>query len=649
MRTNKEDRSVSTLICLEENIQGYARKDQKLTGHLIISLQGLMRCYVQNLDKRSNANYALYLFSQSKNKAIRVGSFNVDDYNREKIWQVNVRNVLDSGVRATEIDAAGIVEEGEDLRNTHVVLIGYQRNKYSISSILEQALPYVKNIFDKVTRPHNHNTTGDTQVAKSTQNSGTTSGSAATGSISNPSVPSTTHITGTTTGTIVTPAAGTTTGAVAIPGIQGTQGTQGTQATSGATSTPFTPSIPSIPSTPGTQGTMGTSGTIGMPGITSTTGTQGTTSTTGTMGTPSTTGTQGAITTPSTQSSQSVQQSNIGMIEAGIGLTEEGIGLTEKGIGLTEEGIGLTEEGIGMLEAEFGQTGASNAQGTMGKVTSTAGSTTAGSSTGTTNSTGKADSNREVQIERLVNESMKEKSLSEFVEDIKKELMKILKEDGQDQPHQGYEKEPERVKPKRQEIGLEQEANLEQEIKTKLETSYVQEDYNEQTEEEANYLREIERKLKDIQDRLRNTDIYNEVKENSLYEPTKDLEALDRSIQDPEDAKIEEIYESAQKVTPFKDESINISWAKISLAELISLPRLSYEWCTQPFITFAYYKYNHLLLGKDNNLNQYYVGIPDIYHPDRRYVLSSEQIDKFICCENIEPQIGEYGYWIIRL
>jgi hypothetical protein len=353
------------------------------------------------------------------------------------------------------------------------------------------------------------------------------------------------------------------------------------------------------------------------------------------------------------------------MIEEGIGLTEEGIGMTETGIGLTEEGIGLTEEGIGMLETEFGKTGTSNAQGTMGQAgaaagspTSTPGTTTStvgsptdttGSATGTTGSAGTVYSNREPQIERLVNESMKEKSLSEFVEDIKKELMKILKEDEQERPHQTYEKEIEKVKPKMEEVKKEQEANLWQELKVLSEEPYVQEDYNEQTEEEANYLKEIERKLKDIQDRLRNTDIYNEVKENNLYGQMENLEVLDRNIQDPDNAKIEEIYKNAQKVTPFKDEAINISWARIVLADLISLPRLSYEWCTQPFITFAYYKYNHLLLGKDNNLKQYYIGIPDIYHPDRRYVLSSEQIDKFVCCENVEPQIGEYGYWIIRL
>jgi hypothetical protein len=241
MRTNKEDRSVSTLICLEENIQGYARKDQKLTGHLMISLQGLMRCYVQNLDKRDNTNYALYLFSQSKNKAIRVGSFNVDDYNREKIWQVNVRNVLDSGVRATEIDAAGIVEEGDDLRNTHVVLIGYQRNKYSISSILEQALPFVKNIFSKDTRPYNNNIAGNAQIAQSIQNPGTTGGFSTTGSIANPSVPNaaspaTGTTTGATAGTTAGTAVGTTTGSIGTAtGIVGNTTVPGTGTATGTT------------------------------------------------------------------------------------------------------------------------------------------------------------------------------------------------------------------------------------------------------------------------------------------------------------------------------------------------------------------------------------------------------------------------------
>ena len=251
------------------------------------------------------------------------------------------------------------------------------------------------------------------------------------------------------------------------------------------------------------------------------------------------------------------------------------------------------------------------------------------------------DSKKEEQVERLINDSMAEKSLSEFVEDIKKELMKILKEDEQDRTHHTYGQEIQKANPK-----LNPKLK---EVKTQQDNLYVQEDYNEQTEEEANYLREIERKLKDIQDRLKSTDICSDTKENNLDNHIEGLEIVNRDIQDPDHTKIEEIYKNAQKVSPFKNKAMNISWAKIALSELISLPKLSYEWCTQPFITFSYYKYNHLLLGRDNNLTQYYVGIPDIYHPDRQYILSSERVDKFVCCENKEPQIGEYGYWLIRL
>jgi hypothetical protein len=250
------------------------------------------------------------------------------------------------------------------------------------------------------------------------------------------------------------------------------------------------------------------------------------------------------------------------------------------------------------------------------------------------------DLKAEAKIEQLVNESMQEKTLSEFVEDIKKELMKILKEDTHE-PKADQKADSQKVQ---QEIKKSEPSS--KELKGNKEIVKVQDEadteqyYQEQTEEEANYLREIERKLKDIQERLKRTDT------DGDFEETVKVEDV---LEDPDIAKIEEIYKSAEEVTPFKDENMDILWRKIALSDLISLPKLSYEWCTQPFITFSYYKYNHLLLGKDKYLSQYYVGIPDIYHPDRRYILSTEQVDRFVCCENTEPQIGEYGYWIIRL
>ena len=112
---------------------------------------------------------------------------------------------------------------------------------------------------------------------------------------------------------------------------------------------------------------------------------------------------------------------------------------------------------------------------------------------------------------------------------------------------------------------------------------------------------------------------------------------------------IDNIYARGEMVEAFIQEPEDTEWVKISYGDFLRIPNLSYEWCTQPFITFAFYKYNEILLGHNGNGN-YYLGIPDIYHPERQAILSDPiPVERFLCRRNIEPAIGEYGYWIIPL
>ncbi|MDF2596886.1 MAG: hypothetical protein K0R69_3227, partial [Clostridia bacterium] len=200
-----------------------------------------------------------------------------------------------------------------------------------------------------------------------------------------------------------------------------------------------------------------------------------------------------------------------------------------------------------------------------------------------------------------------------------------------------------------------------------------------ETPEEINYLEEIEKKLKDIQARLKVSNVLEQnirkfqtretlsseeqKKEqitqsaptqefvNKMADFKKSMQSQTAPAQEESDGdKVSALYNSAPRIQPFEYREDQTEWVRISLSDLMTVPSLSKEWCTQPFVTFSYYKYNEIILGKDKKLNKYYVGIPDIYHPERKNILQADvKIEKFMCARRAQPTIGEYGYWLIEV
>lgn len=171
--------------------------------------------------------------------------------------------------------------------------------------------------------------------------------------------------------------------------------------------------------------------------------------------------------------------------------------------------------------------------------------------------------------------------------------------------------------------------------------------------EENDYLEDLEEKLKKLQMTLEKQDepveTMSEDNSPSFYECEACKKKQEPFLKDNKFSRAKEIFEDSTPATPFKMRSEPISWVMMSTAELMSLPQFSYEWCTQPFITYCYHKFNHLILGKDNDIEQYYIGIPDIYHSTRKYILELDKVESFKCVENKSPSAGDYGYWIVRV
>ena len=195
-------------------------------------------------------------------------------------------------------------------------------------------------------------------------------------------------------------------------------------------------------------------------------------------------------------------------------------------------------------------------------------------------------------------------------------------------------------------------------------------DCEECTQSERAYLDVVDQQLRLLEKKLQDTKVQiinmrkENVKENidSNEEKNEDVQEdfLKTKIEDiPEEydnlgeyldyTRAEEIFRSSDTIYPFEAKDEDRDWVKISLAELMSIPQLSYEWCTNPCITFCVHKYGHLILGKDRNIGQYYIGIPDQYHPARRSMLATDRIERFLCCKDINPMVGEYGYWMINI
>lgn len=156
--------------------------------------------------------------------------------------------------------------------------------------------------------------------------------------------------------------------------------------------------------------------------------------------------------------------------------------------------------------------------------------------------------------------------------------------------------------------------------------------------EEEEYLSQIESVLKNIQNNIG----------GELKEKKTPLEN-ETSAYKCDIARVRDIFNDSSPIEPFEEKDPHIEWVRISMAELISMPQFSYEWCTNPVITYCYHKFGFLILGRDKDIEQYYIGIPDMYDTKRNFILSIDKIEAFRgrTGDNLKP--GDYGYWIVRI
>lgn len=126
---------VNTLITLQENLATYAVEGKKVTGHVTIDSPGMIKCYIQNLKKQDSDNqYAFYAFSKAKNKGVRIGGLSAQ---KETKWVVSEKNVANSGLRLEDLDGVAIVAEN-GMRGNDTIAMGFKSSKYMIIPLIDE-------------------------------------------------------------------------------------------------------------------------------------------------------------------------------------------------------------------------------------------------------------------------------------------------------------------------------------------------------------------------------------------------------------------------------------------------------------------------------------------------------------------------------
>ncbi|MGL6175261.1 MAG: hypothetical protein ACRC1P_11710 [Cellulosilyticaceae bacterium] len=543
---------LNTLICLEENVGGYGKNQRKPSGHVTISTPGIIKCYVQDLIGLTDKKYVLYVVSKKNSKAIRIGELNDPCQNKQSTWKVAIENIEGSGIDGKDLDAAAVVVEGDVIGSTDNVLVGYCKDKYLITSMLEQALP-------KKTKPQPTPAAPivkvDVQTAKA--------------KVTTPAKP------------VEVPKAVEPAKPVEVPkAVEPAKPVEVPKVVEPAkpveVPTAVEPAKPvEVPKT------MEPPKVVVPIEIKSETKTV-----TEVKPAPP----QFDTAKMEEEDGEYIEQVDLGGVEKNkeakpvIFYTNE-----DKSKSIEDDPImqKVKEALIAQIKEQMQS----------------------------------KDGNKEMQKE-VAKEQSKETQKEVAKEQSKETQKEVAKEQSKE-----MQKEAAKEHAKEQQ----KEAKKEQKDKRSVydEIGQQEDKLLEPSSEEAKFLDEISQRLKRMQSSVIATD-------TPPAEPERFKE-------------IKEIFERSEAIEVFDQEEDTVDWVRISMDELTAIPQLDYEWCTQPMIIFCYHKFSHFILGKDKDMEAYYVGIPDIYHTTRRYILTYDRIERFKTSTGNPISNGEYGYWIARI
>ncbi len=114
---------------------------------------------------------------------------------------------------------------------------------------------------------------------------------------------------------------------------------------------------------------------------------------------------------------------------------------------------------------------------------------------------------------------------------------------------------------------------------------------------------------------------------------------------------LEDIFKNNLVMKPFENQIKNIRWVRIALYELVALPFDYRFYMNNSFISLAYKKYKHLILGEcmENGDKHYVLGVPELYDIGCLNMALEMGFVQFKCCEDKLPVTGIHGYWLLPI
>ncbi|OON97189.1 MAG: hypothetical protein ATN36_03885 [Epulopiscium sp. Nele67-Bin005] len=109
--------------------------------------------------------------------------------------------------------------------------------------------------------------------------------------------------------------------------------------------------------------------------------------------------------------------------------------------------------------------------------------------------------------------------------------------------------------------------------------------------------------------------------------------------------KIRDLFKKSYAINPFHRDVEPIEWVETSIGELKQILNLSNSWEEQLRGAFSQEELELVILGKDKEIEQYYIGIGSKY-VNADDILKIEYLERFKPHHAKAPSQGEAGYWV---
>lgn len=113
---------------------------------------------------------------------------------------------------------------------------------------------------------------------------------------------------------------------------------------------------------------------------------------------------------------------------------------------------------------------------------------------------------------------------------------------------------------------------------------------------------------------------------------------------------LERLFETNEKITPFKTQKKEIYWIRLRMKEILFLPLDIWNTIDHPVVLYAYLKNSHFIFGKEkNNRRKFIFGLPDKYQSAYKSCMSKLGFCQFKSLNNKKNISGNDGYWLMPI